>query len=350
MRATVLTNTKRVSIPADLQNIPRIQCGFYPTPLEEMTRLQEELGKACPRLFIKRDDYLGTGFGGNKLRKLEYAMAPEIEFGTKTIVTIGGEKSNHARVTAAICARLGLRCVLVLDRSDTNSDSNDRLPASRFVYELMGAQVRWVANREEREETAMALVQEMNESGEKASYLPLGLSFPLGSLGYVSAVREVIGQFSQIDSQPNFIFHSSSSGGTQAGLVAGKELFGHDEIKIVGVSPDDPEKAIARKVAKIVNGIYELLEISSGNVAWEDVCVLDEFVGDGYGIDTEESKSVTQLLARMEGIILDPVYTSKAMAALIDWIRRGKFDRDDIVLFWHTGGQLAHFYAPVGIY
>lgn len=331
-----------------LVNIPRVECGFYPTPLEEMVRLREVLGDECPRLFIKRDDFLGTGFGGNKLRKLEYVMAREVDQDTKVIVTLGGEKSNHARVTAAVCARLGLGCVLVLDRSD--SGSKNMVPASRFVYELLGAQVKWVSSREEREEAAMALVLEMNESGEKASYLPLGLSFPLGSLGYIRAYSEVTDQFDKIGIQPNYIFHSSSSGGTQAGLIAGKTLARREGVKIVGVSPDDSANTIASKVAEIVNGIFEKLETSRASTTSEDISVLDEFVGEGYGIETNESNIATRLLATMEGIILDPIYTSKAMAALIDWVKNGKFRRDDTVLFWHTGGQLAHFYAPAVVY
>jgi L-cysteate sulfo-lyase len=166
----------------DLDAIPRISCGAFPTPIEEMKRLRAALGGPnCPRLFIKRDDYSGTAFGGNKLRKLEFAIAAEIVRGTTTIVTIGGEKSNHARVTAAVCAKLGLRCILILNKSDAKQDL---IPASRFVYEMVGAEITWVASREEREPKAREAMQKLTDNGENASYLPLGLSPDIELLGF----------------------------------------------------------------------------------------------------------------------------------------------------------------------
>lgn len=347
MLTTDLPQTAREALEA----IPRIICGMFPTPLEELKRLRETLGENCPRLFIKRDDYTGTGFGGNKLRKLDYAMAAELERGTQIIVTVGGEKSNHARVTAAVCARLGLRCILVLNKASagnsTDSNSEKFVPASRFVYEMFGAEVKWVGSREQRESTGLKLVAELESAGEKAAYLPLGLSYPLGALGFVEAVRELVGQFYyEVGAVPDYIFHSSSSGGTQAGIVAGCRLFGAEKAKVIGVSPDDPADEIAGRVADIANGIYEKLQIQIPRIKPGEITVLDEFIGKGYGIETEASGQAAKLLARTEGIILDPIYTAKAMAALLEWVREGKFTRDDKVLFWHTGGQLAYFYAP----
>lgn len=333
------------AVGARLDEIGRVECGIYPTPLEELKRLREKIGKNCPRLFIKRDDFTGTGFGSNKLRKLDYALAQEIERGTETIVTIAGEKSNHARVTAAVCARLGLRCVLILNRTEAGAIPDGFVAASRFVYELFGAEIRWVSRREEREPAALKIVEELQAAGEAAAYVPLGVSFPLGALGFARAVREVNQQFDFFGAKPNYIFHASTSGGTQAGMIAGCRLFGAPDTKIVGVSPDDSASEIRARVANITNGVFELLN-EPDKIFERDVIVLDSYVGDGYGLETAKGKTACELLATTEGVILDPVYTAKAFAALLDWIETERLTASDTVLFWHTGGQLAYFYAP----
>jgi 1-aminocyclopropane-1-carboxylate deaminase/D-cysteine desulfhydrase-like pyridoxal-dependent ACC family enzyme len=326
--------------PAALNAFPRLECGFYPTPLEEMPRLRAALGRDCPRLFIKRDDLIGTGFGSNKVRKLDYAIARETARGAETIVTIAGEKSNHARVTAAVCARLGLRCVLVLNRAENGAVPRGLKAASRFAYEMYGAEIHWVASRAEREPKAFELTAKL---GARAAFIPLGVSFPLGALGFARAVQEVKEQFAALDVWPDYIFHASTSGGTQAGLIAGCRLAGADNTNIVGVSPDDPAEEIAGRVAEIVNGVYELLQTPPEPA---QITVLDEFIGAGYGVETAAGRAALELTARTEGVMLDPVYTAKAMAALFDWIKCGKLSADDNVLFWHTGGQLAFFYTP----
>jgi len=328
-----------------LNKFPRVECGFYPTPLEELVRLREVLGKNSPRIFIKRDDYTGTGFGSNKLRKLDYAIAFELEKGTKTIITIAGEKSNHARVTAAVCAKFGLNCVLVLNRAENAFISEDLICASRYLYELFGAEIHWVDSRDEREPKALGILEKLQNSGQKAAYIPLGVSVPLGALGFVNAVNEVKRQFGRFGIQPNYIFHAGTSGGTQAGIIAGCQLFGWQNTEVVAVSPDDSAQEINQRVAEITNGIYQLLGKSNLTISPLDITVLDEFIGEGYGIETAESQNAVNLLAKSEAVILDPVYTSKAMAALLDWIEKGKLTATDILLFWHTGGQLAWFYA-----
>lgn len=259
-------------------------------------------------------------------------------------MTVGGEKSNHARITAAACARLGIKCVLVLNCSGKNADN---IPASRYAYEMYGAEVEWVGSRDEREPTELLLTKELVENGERAAYLPLGLSIPIGAVGYVAAYREVMTQFDLLRIQPECIFLSSSSGGTQAGLVAGNRLFGNGTTKIVGVSPDDPASEIAAYVVEVANETFDELGSQNVSVSIDAVTVLDEYIGRGYGVATTESKETEALFARNEGILLDPLYTSKAAAAMIDCIRQDKFKPDDVLLFWHTGGQLANFYAPL---
>jgi D-cysteine desulfhydrase len=322
----------------------RVHCGFYPTPIEELPRLRQALGKHCPRIYIKRDDFTGAGFGGNKVRKLEYVLAQAIQDKAQAAITIGGEKSNHARVTAALCARLGLRCILVLSPAAIKHEGLK--PASIHVDELVCAEIHRVANREERTKTMRAIADQLQAEGVRVIEIPLGASIPLGAFGFIGAAQETSVQLRQLNFQPNYIFHASSSGGTQAGLLAGCQLFGLERTNVIGVSPDDPSESIANEVKGIIQGVNEMLELPPKTLS-EEVTVLDDYAGAGYGIPSPESAAALKLLARTEGILLDPVYTAKAMAALIAWIKLGKLTEQDNVLFWHTGGQLALFYSPV---
>jgi D-cysteine desulfhydrase family pyridoxal phosphate-dependent enzyme len=320
--------------------IPRLNYGVYPTPIEEAPRFREALGGGAPRVFIKRDDYTGPGFGGNKVRKLEYVLAKAVADGAEVVITSGGVKSNHARVTAAMCARLGLRCVLVLNSAAVAHEGLK--PASLAVDELFGAEVVRVDSREERTTTVESVAEKLRSDGKKVAVIPVGASIPLGALGFVRAIQETKAQFEAMNTRIDYIFHSSSSGGTQAGIVAGRQLFDWCEAQVVGVSPDDLSASISEEVGKIIRGVGDAL----GAQLCEDVTVLDEYVGAGYGVPSAQGDEAIELLARTEGLILDPVYTAKAMAALIDRVRKGKLTENDNVMFWHTGGQLALFYVP----
>jgi len=322
--------------------VPRLNYGCYPTPIEELPRLRAALGGG-PRLLIKRDDYTGPGFGGNKVRKLEYMLARAKAEGAEFIVTVGGEKSNHARVTAALCARLGLHCILVLNTASLYHSGFK--PASLYLDEMLGAEIHHVSSREERGPRMAVIADGLRRAGAQVVEIPLGASVPLGALGYVRAAEEAAAQLKAAGTRVDYVFHSSSSGGTQAGLVAGCQLFGLEGMRIIGVSPDDPAASISAEVARMISGVGELLGLPPGALR-DEVTVLDEFIGPGYGVETPESKEAMILLARTEGIFLDPVYTAKAMVALIDWMRRGKLTEQDTVLFWHTGGQMAMFYTP----
>ena len=321
-----------------LDSFPHLRWGFYPTPIEELSRLRAALGSNAPRLFIKRDDYTGPGFGGNKVRKLEYFLAQAISENAEAVITIGGIRSNHCRVTAAFCAKLGLRCILVLNAATPPPHK----PASLFLDELYGAEIHLVSSREERTATMKSLAQQLRAEGLNVCEVPLGASTALGALGYVNAMSEVAAQLEAMSVKVDYMFHSSSSGGTQAGIVAGAQLTGLSNAQVIGVSPDDSSQAIESEISSIIRGIGALLAVDSLN---DQVTVLDEFIGEGYGISTPESQSAIKLLARTEGIVLDPTYSAKAMAALLDWIERGKFSSTETVLFWHTGGQLALFNA-----
>jgi L-cysteate sulfo-lyase len=325
-----------------LSHIPRLLLGGYPTPIEELTRLRADLGPNAPRIFVKRDDYTGPGFGGNKVRKLEYALAQAQTAGAEVIITMGGEKSNHARVTAALCARLGLQCELVMNPPNIRFEGLQ--PASLLTDHLYGATIHRVANRDERRTRAAELLASYQQAGKRAVLLPLGASTPVGALGYVQAVAETKVQLADLNIQVTHVVHATSSGGTQAGLVAGCQLYDWP-VQVIGVSPDDPAESIAAEVGQIIDGVGELLGLPAGALD-NRVRVLDEFVGDGYGIPTAASTGATHGLASREGLLLDPVYTAKAMTGLLALIARGELTAADTVLFWHTGGQLALFYAP----
>jgi D-cysteine desulfhydrase family pyridoxal phosphate-dependent enzyme len=304
---------------------PRFRLLSGPTPIEEMTRLQAALGGG-PRLLVKRDDAIPFGFGGNKVRKLEFAIAEAIEAGADTVITLGGVQSNHARATAAAAARAGLRCVLIL-----NGEPPAKPTANALLDRLLGAEIEYIPSRAERAEAAERVGARLLAEGRKPFFLPLGASTPVGALGFFHAV----GEMKEQGIVPDVIVHACSSGGTQAGLIAGVS---HNLLatRVIGVSADDSAPDIEATVRRIVKGIDSLMFDFK-------VEVDDTRVGDGYGIPTEASHEAQQLAARTEGLFVDHTYTAKALGALISYVREEKFSPEQTVLFWHTGGQVGLF-------
>jgi D-cysteine desulfhydrase len=315
-----------VSYSKSMIDRSRVALFTGPTPVEEMPRLRAEL-KATPKLLIKRDDAISFGFGGNKVRKLEYALAQAKAFGADTLVTLGGVQSNHARATAAAAAKLGMGCVLIV-----NGTPQERPTANALLDSLLGAEIEYIPSRNERAEASERVMTRLRDAGRKPYFLPLGASTPTGAFGFVAAIGELVGQ----GIVPDVIVHASSSGGTQAGIIAGVALYGLNT-RVIGVSADDPADAIATTVRRIVRGI-EGLEAFDG-----EIVVDDTRVGGGYGVSTDESRAAQQLAARTEALFVDHTYTAKAFGAMIDYVRRGDFDTDETVLFWHTGGQVGLF-------
>lgn len=313
--------------------------GFYPTPLEAMDGLRRALGPAAPRLLIKRDDYTGFGLGGNKVRKLEYELAPEIVRGADLLITAGGTGSNHARVTAAAAARLGLECVLVL-----NGAPPEPPRGNAFLQRLFGARIESVGSRPERATRMQEIAADAARRGQRAIVVPLGASTPQGALGYVRAGLELGEQLRTLPpaAGKSWLFLSASSGGTLAGLLVGLQLAQLDAIQIVGVSPDDPGPEIAQTAITIGRAAGQLIGYQLELRAGQPI-VLDDYVGAGYGIPTRDSQHAIELFAHTEGIVLDPVYSAKAAAGLIDWIEQRRIAPDDTVIFWHTGGHPALF-------
>jgi len=318
---------------AALARVPSFPFAPLPSPVEPLLRLSAALGGG-PRLLVKRDDAIGFAFGGNKVRKLALVAARARADGADTLITAGAVQSNHARVTAAAAAKLGMRAVLVV-----NGRPSSRPAANALLDALLGAEVVYVPTREERVPKMREIAQRVRSAGGRPFEIPVGASTPLGALGFVSAVAELLDQIPA----PDVIVHATSSGGTQAGLVAGCRLLGLST-RILGISADDEASWLQGQVQGIVGGIAGLLDVDPGVLArGTPVEIDDRFVGDGYGIETEASREAIGLAARTEAIFLDPTYTGKAMAGLIAYVRQRRFTEGQTVLFWHTGGQVGLF-------
>ena len=316
-----------------LARFPSLPFVPAPTIVEPMPRLMARLGGG-PRLFVKRDDAIPFGFGGNKVRKLALVAARAVADGADTLITAGGVQSNHARATAAAAAKLGLRAVLV-----ANGEAPGRLTANALLDNLLGAEVVYVPSREERAPMMIEIAERLRSEGRRPFAIPIGASTPLGALAFTLAVAELVDQMPA----PDVIVHSTSSGGTQAGLVAGCRLL-QLPTRVVGISADDSSRSLQSQVDAIISGMADLLEMDPGKLSHgTKIEVDDRFVGDGYGIPTDESREAVELAARTEAIFLDPTYTAKAMAGLIAYVRQRKFKEKESVLFWHTGGQVGLF-------
>ena len=310
----------------------RIVLAHLPTPIEPLSRLTKLL--QGPQLLIKRDDLTGLGLGGNKTRKLEYLAADALAQGCRTLVTTGAVQSNHCRQVAAAAARLGLGCILVLAGEDPGSRQGNLL-----LDELSGAKLVFVP-KEERDQRLQQAFTHAEENGMQPYLIPYGGSNPVGVQGYIQAMNELQDQ----NLQPDWIVLASSSGGTQAGLVLGAKQTGFPG-RILGISVDKPADELTQIIMALANQTAARLGIDK-KIESEDVLVNDAYCQAGYGIFQPAEVEVIRLFARTEGILLDPVYTGRAAAGLIDLIRKGFFSPDETVLFWHTGGIPAVFAEP----
>jgi 1-aminocyclopropane-1-carboxylate deaminase/D-cysteine desulfhydrase-like pyridoxal-dependent ACC family enzyme len=319
---------------ATLMSLPRVPLVADASPVQPLARLRAALGPSCPALLVKRDDLLPFGFGGNKVRKLESVAAEAVAAGADTLITCGGAQSNHARVTAAVGAVLGLRVILVLNGSaPVVPTGNLRLD------ELFGAGIRYVAGRDERAPMMEAIAAEVRREGGRPFIVPLGASTPTGALGFARGVLEL----SAARIVPDVIVHATSSGGTQAGLIAGTALMG-TKTRVIGISADASAADARTAIADLLGRMAQRLGCSTGSIGLDrEIVVDDRFVGEGYGIATAASTRALESVARREGLVLDPVYTAKAMSGLLALIERGVFAKDETILFWHTGGAPALF-------
>lgn len=317
-----------------LDALPRARLAHLPTPIEEMPRLSAALGG--PRLFVKRDDCTGLATGGNKTRKLEFLLGDAQAKGADTLVTDGGLQSNHCRQTAAAAARTGMDCVLVLQRGFSDEETGNLL-----LDRILGAQVVLIDATANRADAVAEAVAGLERTGRTPYIITTGGSDGVGAMGYANAIREINTQSAELGLGFDAILTASGSGGTQGGLLVGKKLF-DQPAQIVGISDGEPVEELTKMILGVASDAERVLGRSLG-LSSDDVCIFDEYYGQGYGIPTPEMVEAVHLVARSEGILLDPVYSGKAMAGLLDLVRRGYFKPTQNLLFLHTGGTPALF-------
>jgi L-cysteate sulfo-lyase len=320
--------------------LDRVPLGTFPTPMQELKNLGRHLGG--PRLFVKRDDMTGLGLGGNKLRKLEYAMAEALACKATTIITIGGPQSNHVRLTTAAANRLGLKTILVL-RGDEPARATGNLLIDRILgaaeIHFVGADDYPSKGELDRiaEEKAEQIAARLETEGETPYIIPNGCKAIHGAFGYAGCVLETVAQLRAAHLAADAIVSAVGTSSTLTGLILGSHLYARGEIDVIGISVANPTDVLtARIAAQLAEAIGQLeldLEIPPSSIE-----ILDEYVGAGYGIPTDAMKEAVLLTARSEGVVLDPVYTGKAMSGLIDLVRNGRFTERDVVVLLHTGG------------
>ncbi|MCU0882912.1 MAG: D-cysteine desulfhydrase, partial [Hyphomonadaceae bacterium] len=304
-----------------LTHFPRVHITHGPTPLEFMPRLTEALGG--PNLYIKRDDCTGLGSGGNKTRKLEFLMADAVKHGADTIITQGATQSNHARQTVAIAVKMGMKCEILLEDRTGSKVENYKKSGNVFLDQLFGARIQEVPGGTDMNAAMAALADELRAKGRKPYIIPGGGSNPIGALGYVTCALEMVNQFNTQDLRVDCIVHATGSAGTQAGLVVGLEGT-RSQIPVLGIGVRAAKDAQETNVYNLAVKTAELLGVP-GSVKRESVMANCDYVGGGYGVPTPGMVEAVTLVARLEGILLDPVYSGKGMAGLIDLCRKGHF-------------------------
>ncbi|HUV20330.1 MAG TPA: D-cysteine desulfhydrase [Gammaproteobacteria bacterium] len=326
-----------------LSRFARFHFAHLPTPLEPMPRLSEYL--EGPNLWIKRDDCTGLSSGGNKTRKLEFLMADAAERGADCVITPGATQSNHARQTCAAAAKLGFECHLLLeDRSGFHDDTYAQ-NGNVLLDQLHGASISLRPIDSDLSAEMDQLAQQLRDDGRKPYIIPGGGSNETGALGYVNAAFELTHQANERSLRIDHLLHATGSAGTQAGLVVGTQAM-NTGIPVYGVSVDAPQAEQEVKVYRLAQRTLDFMGLSQDIVPRESVVANSDYVGDGYGLPTESMIEAVKMLATHEGILLDPVYSGKAFAGLIDLVRKGFFDKGDNVVFLHTGGSVSLFAYP----
>ncbi|MBK6787477.1 MAG: D-cysteine desulfhydrase [Betaproteobacteria bacterium] len=326
----------------DIARFPRIRFGHLPTPLEPMENLSRVLGG--PRLWIKRDDCTGLSTGGNKTRKLEFLMAEAVAQKADVVITQGATQSNHARQTAAAAVRLGMRCHILLEDRTGSTDPSYTDNGNVLLDHLHGATVERRAGGSDMQAEMQVLATKLAEAGHRPYVIPGGGSNPLGALGYVNAALELVNQSTERGLHIDHLVHATGSAGTQAGLVVGLQAL-NSPIRLLGVGVRAPRERQEAMVHDLGCRAWDLLGLR-GQLSREAVAANCDYVGDGYGVPTPGMVEAVTLLARTEGLLLDPVYSGKGMAGLIDMIRKGRFTKNENVVFLHTGGSVALFGYP----
>ncbi|MGL6242800.1 D-cysteine desulfhydrase family protein [Pseudomonas sp.] len=310
-----------------------------PTPIQRAERLEQLLGLKAQGigLFLKRDDHMLMGGGGNKLRKLEFHLGAALAAGVDTVITIGGLQSNHARLTAAVCARLGIACELILTRSVPKSEVDYELNGNVLLDQLFGAELRVLAGGSDSLAEADKRAAQLRDAGRKVLVIPTGGSTPLGSLGYARCAAEIAQQETELGLSFKQVVVPNGSAGTHAGLAAGFQLLGRGTSLVKSYSVLSDRETSANRTVKLTQDALALLG-SDAVLQASEIVIDGSQLGDGYGLPTPAMLDAVRLMARAEGLLIDPVYSGKAFAGLLSDFRQGRFQRGDNVLFVMTGG------------
>ncbi len=322
-----------------LSRFPRVSLAHLPTPLELLPRLTEKLGG--PNIYIKRDDCTGLGTGGNKTRKLEFVMADALEKNATAIVTQGAVQSNHARQTAAAACKLGLQCELVFENRVAGASEPYLNSGNVLLDRIFGANIREVAKGSDMDAKMQEVADELKSKGETPYIIPGGASNEIGALGYVGCALEIMSQANDSGLVIDHIVHATGSAGTQAGLVVGLKAC-NAGIPLLGIGVNVNREKQEEKVFALATRTAEYAGVA-GCVERDDVVANCDYVGEGYGMMTESMNAALLLLARLEGILADPVYSGKGLAGLFDLVRQGFFHDANNIVFVHTGGSSGLF-------
>jgi len=326
-----------------LSRFPRLHFAHLPTPLEPMERISAELGG--PNLWINRDDCTGLSSGGNKTRKLEYLMADAVERGADTIITQGATQSNHARQTCAIAAKLGMESHILLEDRTGYHDEAYAHNGNVLLDQLHGATISIRPADSDMNAEMENLALQLRDDGKKPYVIPGGGSNETGALGYVNAAFELTHQANERSLRIDHLVHATGSAGTQAGLVVGMEAM-NSGIPVYGIGVRAPKQKQEENVYALAQRTLDFMGLNPDLVAREKVVANSDYVGDGYGLPTNTMVEAVKMLAQFEGILLDPVYSGKGFAGLIDLIRKGHFKQGENVVFLHTGGSVSLFAYP----
>ena len=326
----------------DLDRFPRVRLGHLPTPLEHLPNLSRELGG--PEIWIKRDDCTGLATGGNKTRKLEFLMAEAQELNADVVLTCGATQSNHARQTAAAAARLGMKCHILLEDRTGKTNTEYTQNGNVLLDLLYGATLEHHSQGADMNGLMAQAAERFGADGLTPYTIPGGGSNPTGALGYVNAGVELLEQSIELGLKIDQVVHATGSTGTQAGLVIGL-VATHSNIPVYGISVRAEQAVQEQNVLALAQDTAKKLGCA-GVVQPEHVVVNSDYVGPGYGFPAEDTIAAIELFARLEGILLDPVYSGKAAAGLIDLSRRGHYQKGQNIVFLHTGGAVALFSYP----
>ncbi|MFT7593523.1 MAG: L-cysteate sulfo-lyase [Paracoccaceae bacterium] len=320
----------------NLTKFPRIRLAHLPTPLEPLPRLTKLLNG--PEIWIKRDDCTGLATGGNKTRKLEYLMAEAQAQGADIILTPGATQSNHARQTVAAAARMGLDCTLLLEEGAAFDQQTYRTNGNMLLNTLLGATVEQRPPGCDMNAEMATLADQLRAEGRRPYCIPIGGSNATGALGYANCALELMTQCVALDLNIDHIIHATGSSGTQAGLITGLRAM-NSPVGVTGIGVSRPKEVQEENVFTLALQTSDKLGCP-GVVSRADVVANADYIGAGYGLPAADTLAAINLFARAEAILLDPVYTGKGAAGLIDLIRKGQFTKDQRVVFLHTGGAI----------